>query len=146
VLDQLGLPRNSSPKIEWQLGREPLCVAQLRGTRWSARGDWAGGMGSLVKALREAAAKATGAEPDQMRLWLRYRPAATSADADGSGSGSAASAQPPAAPGAADPILLHDGVAGIMDVGVLCGGQLVQLTAEQVLPCLAGESIKSPSQ
>ena len=120
MLDQLGLPRDSLLKIEWQLGTELLCTAQLRGIQWSAQGDWAGGTATLVKAMREAAATAMDAEPDQMRLWLRYRPASTLADANSSsGDGSASSAQPPAAPGAVGPVLVHDGVAGIMDMGVL---------------------------
>jgi hypothetical protein len=131
ALDQLGMPRSVETTVQWRLSGEPLCMGRLWGnlTGWSVDGVWAGNTAGLLEALA-GAAEAHGTDPDKMRFWMRYSPAAEAAAA--SGNGPTSGAEPPDAPDAADPSPLHGGGASYMDVGVLSGQRLVLVTPEQV--------------
>ena len=137
ALDQLGVPRGVTINMPWRLSGELLCMGKLRGERWSTDGDW-GHTANLLKALTEMA-EAQGADPAELRFWMRYSPAAKAAAASGSGS----EVEPPAAQDAADPFPLYSGAPGYMDVGVLCGQHLVPLTPEQVPAHLAEKPDRS---
>ena len=136
ALDQLGVPRGVTITVPWQLSGEPLCMGRLRGKRWGTEGNWVGNTYTLLTALAEAA-RYLGADPDNLRFWMRYNSAAAEATADGSSS----EAEPPAVQDPADPFPQYSGAAGSVDVGVLSGHRLVPVTLEEVHRCPAESPI-----
>jgi hypothetical protein len=114
--------------MRWRLGGELLCMGRLRNTCWITSGDWVGNTGNLLKALAEAA-EAWGADPNDLRFWMRYNPAAAEAAAASSGGPEAEASD---AEDAADLFPPYRGAPGSMDVGVLSGQHLIPMTPEQV--------------